>query len=527
MGAGMSAGTSTAAEPGSRSRGIRPLLRAHWLILVLLAAGAALRVLTTLAYQPALLYIDSFRYLGPTGLGLSPDGMEPIGYDLFVLHPLLFFGGLRLVVIVQHLAGLAMGVLIYRLVGRLGVRRWLAAVAAVPILLDGYQLQIEQLIMSDVWLEFVLVLTAWVLFSRGTPNLRRCGLAGVLLGVGVLLRVIAVVLVVPAVGLLLVLGWRHRDRLRRGAWRRAGARGGAFLLCWLVIVGGYSGYFYSVTGNIGLTSTNSNVLYARTANAADCSTLELAPELRQFCKPEPRGYPVGIDNYAHLDLNPYFHPDLPPGTTMKQAMHRFAVAVLAQQPLRVAGDALGDFVKGFAPTKTTSPGDVVVDRWQFQDHYPMYGEKVTNEATEHYDRMPPTVITPIAEFLRAYQLHGGYTPGTLLGVAALLGLAGGIRFRRRRATPGAPRAPGVFFAAAGIVILLASDAFEFSWRYQLPGLVLFPLAGALGLAALFTTLRSEPQRSTPQRSKPQRSASQPSMSQRSTGPRGARNVTDS
>jgi glycosyltransferase involved in cell wall biosynthesis len=36
-----------------------------------------------------------------------------------------------------------------------------------------------------------------------------------------------------------------------------------------------------------------------------------------------------------------------------------------------------------------------------------------------------------------------------------------------------------------VLVLLASDAFEFSWRYQLPGLVLIPAAGALGLTAMF------------------------------------------
>jgi len=33
-------------------------------------------------------------------------------------------------------------------------------------------------------------------------------------------------------------------------------------------------------------------------------------------------------------------------------------------------------------------------------------------------------------------------------------------------------------------VLLAADLFHFSWRYQLPALVLAPLGGALGLTAL-------------------------------------------
>ena len=37
---------------------------------------------------------------------------------------------------------------------------------------------------------------------------------------------------------------------------------------------------------------------------------------------------------------------------------------------------------------------------------------------------------------------------------------------------------------AAVVLLVSSDAFEFSWRYQLPAVVLLPLAGMLGVTAL-------------------------------------------
>ena len=37
---------------------------------------------------------------------------------------------------------------------------------------------------------------------------------------------------------------------------------------------------------------------------------------------------------------------------------------------------------------------------------------------------------------------------------------------------------------AAVVLLVSSDAFEFSWRYQLPAVIMLPLAGALGLTAV-------------------------------------------
>jgi hypothetical protein len=103
----------------------------------------------------------------------------------------------------------------------------------------------------------------------------------------------------------------------------------------------------------------------------------------------------------------------------------------------------------------------------------------------------PTVIGPLATFLRGYQLGGGYTPGPLYALAALAGLAGSLVAFRRRATPGvtaAARACLLFFTA-GAAVLLISDAFEFSWRYQLPALVTLPPAGALALTILLIRRR--------------------------------------
>ncbi|MBO0841380.1 MAG: glycosyltransferase family 2 protein, partial [Sciscionella sp.] len=142
----------TAAGP---ARGVPGPIRRNGLFLLVLVLGIALRALTQLAYQPALLYVDSFRYLARVQI-LNPAQLDPLGYSV-VLRPLLAIGGLGTVTLVQHVVGLLIGVLIYVLACRYGARRWLAGLAAAPILLDGYQLQIEQNIMADVWMELFLV----------------------------------------------------------------------------------------------------------------------------------------------------------------------------------------------------------------------------------------------------------------------------------------------------------------------------------------------------------------------------------
>jgi hypothetical protein len=98
----------------------------------------------------------------------------------------------------------------------------------------------------------------------------------------------------------------------------------------------------------------------------------------------------------------------------------------------------------------------------------------------------PAVTGPLASFLRGYQLGGGYTPGPVLALCTLAGLAGCAALLRRRAGPGIrqPALACLLLFTSGAALLLVSDLFEFSWRYQLPAVVLLPLAGALGVTAL-------------------------------------------
>ncbi|HSS90524.1 MAG TPA: phospholipid carrier-dependent glycosyltransferase, partial [Streptosporangiaceae bacterium] len=127
------------------------LAREHWLLTALLAAGLVLRVLAQIAYRPALFYIDSMKYL----FGAYP-GNDPPGYQLLI-KPVLDVANPSLVAAFQHVVGLAMAVLLYAVLLRRGVPRWLAALATAPVLLDAYQLQIEQTIMPDVMFEACIV----------------------------------------------------------------------------------------------------------------------------------------------------------------------------------------------------------------------------------------------------------------------------------------------------------------------------------------------------------------------------------
>jgi len=82
-----------------------------------------------------------------------------------------------------------------------------------------------------------------------------------------------------------------------------------------------------------------------------------------------------------------------------------------------------------------------------------------------------------------------------MAVFAIAGLAGSLLIVVRRAAPRRQQLTQacLLFFGAGVAVLILSDAFQFSWRYQLPALVSLPPAGALGLTVLVSYLRKRRQ----------------------------------
>ena len=164
---------------------------------MLLAAGLVLRAAAQIAYRPALIYIDSLRYL------YHAHGADPVGYRV-LLRPLLLVGNLDLVAAFQHVVGLAMAVLLYAVLLRRGVPRWLAALATAPVLLDGYQLQIEQTIMPDVMFEACIVAGLAALLWHPRPRTTLIITGGLFLGASATARQVGEIFLLPALAYLLV-----------------------------------------------------------------------------------------------------------------------------------------------------------------------------------------------------------------------------------------------------------------------------------------------------------------------------------
>jgi hypothetical protein len=445
--------------------------RRHWIFLAVLGVALALRVVTQIAYRPALLYIDSYRYLGNLH-NLDPaQNSQPIGYIALLLRPVLSVGNLAVVAGVQHILGLGMGVAIYALLIRLGVRRWIAVLAAVPVLLDAYQLQIEQNIMSETLFEALILAAVVLLLWTRPPPLAALGIGGVLFGLAATVRSVGAILVVPAVVFALVAG--------PGGWQRL-IRAATIGLAFMLVVATYAGYSWIKAGEVGLSRGDAYLIYGRAATFVECRGLDLPDYERVLCPPEPLGRRLGSDAYAHHSPYP-MQVVLPPGKARDDVLRDFGRRVIIHQPLDYAKAVATDFVKLFAFRRTTFPRDVPLERWQFQRSYPTLGLDVTS-ATRTYGGGKPRAVEPLAVFLRDYQLSVGYVPGPVYALAFIAGLlaAAGVGRARRSGL----RAACLLPALCGLGVLLAADLFLFSWRYQLPALTLAPLAGALGLAAI-------------------------------------------
>ena len=471
------------------------LLRRHWLVSVLLAAGLVLRVLAKVAYSPALIYVDTLKYL----YGVYP-GSDPLGYRA-LLKVVLPFGGLPVVAVLQSLIGLAVAVVLYVVLLRRGTVRWLAAVAVAPVLLDAYQLQMEQTIMPDVWFDALIVAGLAVLLWRPVVSVRFAVAAGLILGFSATFKAVGEVLVLPAVLFLLVSG---------GGWRRAAGHAAALAAAFAVPILAYCTFSYVDTGHFWLARSQSTS--GRLAAAADCATLKLPADLRPLC-PSPAAQAQGPDWLVHSSASPLHSAPIPPGADRAKLIGALGSAIEHQQPLRVVVSIAQDSLRLFAVTRPPTPWISPISRWQFQTGYPTYPHWVTlgqgNVIVVGLQRKafgmfrfhplspayggPARVDRPIAEFLRSYQLNGGFTPGPLLLLFALAGLAGSLLTLIRRARGARGRQLGLgclLFTATAVVVLLVPDLLEFSWRYQLPALITLPPAGVLGISAILARRRA-------------------------------------
>lgn len=497
-----SAPTAVSGRRATQRRGARlgVVLLAHWPLVVLMTLGALLRAAVAASYWPAWEFNqDSFDYLGDAR-HLNPNVARPEGYPVFLRGLSSITTQLAVVPIVQHVLALVIAVLVYAVVRRQGAGRWWGTVAAAPLLLDSYQIAVEQFVVAETLFEFLVAAAFAVLLWHRRPGWRAAASAGALLSAATLTRSVGVVLLLPA-GLVLLLSrgvsWR--------AWRLGWLPTAAFAAACAVFFGGYIGWFRSVHGTTGTGAYNGYFLLGRVMTFGNCEPLQLTAQERALCDTSLLSARRPPGDFTWASNSPLRHPGEPPGPLRNQEAGHIAVLVMLHQPRDYAGTVVHDLLHYFSPGRHSGRMDGPVQTLQFPVSYVDSRWRPLVEPADHYlrdwnypgrvvqygrlparygfslEQLHPTYNRSLPVVLQAYQ-RVGYTPGPLLALAAVLGLLGALA---RRVGAARLRLPGLALALAGLLsLLLPALTAGFDYRYMLPTLVLLPPAGALGALAL-------------------------------------------
>lgn len=466
-------GTTPDPTPARRAHGLPWSLPWSWRterpFLVALAAGAVVRVLLQVALPPAFVYSDGPTYLGFVD-AFEPSPDRPIGYGALLWLLALPSRGVDVVAISQHVLGLLMAVVLYALMRRWGVRPWVATLATLPMLLDEMQLVLEHSVLSDVLFDLLLVLAIAVLAWHRPPRLRWTAAAGLLLGAATLVRVTGEPTVLAAAVFCAVVATNLRARVVHVL---------VLVAAFATPLVGYAAWFHEHHDAWAITQTGGRALYMRVTGFVDCSTLSVPAYERTLCPDDPLGHRQDPTWYGWHDPTTTHALRPPPGVSDDAAMRDFAMRAIESQPVDYARIVWRDFAMTFDAARADRYEYDTAYKWSFH-HYVDYQPTTdwTGPAYAAHGGEMPVTRHPLADWFDTYG-RTVYLPGPVLLALLALALAG----LARRGTRGLPTSRPLIFLtlALGVGLVLLPDlTAEFTWRYQLPAVILVPVAAALG-----------------------------------------------
>ena len=445
--------------------------------LVALGVAAAIRVVVALAFPPAFLMSDGPTYLDLSD-SLTPSPDRPIGYSVFLRGLSELTRSLVLVSTVQLVLGLLTAVAAYALLRRWGVRPRIATLAAAPTLFDSMQLLLEHAILSDVLFGMLVVLAVAALAWWPAPRWWTTVLAGALLGLATLVRILGEPSVVLAAVFLLVVATSWRSRVLHVA---------LVVAAFAAPLTAYAAWYHHDNGPWALTQASGRALYMRTTTFVDCKTLQVPSYERVLCPVDPLGRRLDPTWYGwhSFETIPRLHP--PPGVTNDQAMRDFAIRAIEAQPLDYVRDVLRDSVLAFVEVDRSDRYEMQTSgKWTF-GHFDGYQPTSwTGPSFDVHGGVRQATHQPLAHVMSFYG-RWVFLPGPVTLALVVLAVAGaGVRRRER----GPSLRPLILFTLAlPLMLVLVPDVTaQFVWRYQLPLVTLLPLSAALA----WTRLRPEP-----------------------------------
>jgi hypothetical protein len=469
----------------------------------------------SIGYPGALWFAgDSYVYIG-AALRPQPNLSKSTGYSLF-LRLLLPFHSLTLVTAVQHLMGLTVAVLIYVLLRRSNVSKTWSAIATLPVLLDGYIIENEHLVMAETVFTFLLmVATVLLLWRPGAVRWWAAAVAGLLVGYATVVRTEGAVMLAVLPLFLLLRGW---------AWKtlRGWLVAIVFAVASLVPVGAYAAWFHERTGHYGMTMSTGFYLWGRVSSFADCARINPTGNEAKVCPAEPLAKRTPPGNFVWhapevhavkgangvIYGSPYMWATGGPVTPANNTLlTNFAIHAVEAQPLSYAKTVFFNTMMSFGFPRIAYPGAGTTYYYDFHLHYvtakynllppkdhawisPLVVPK--NSAYDdwvNYGHQAPGVVHKIAAIPILVYQRVVFTYGPLLALIFLVGLGGLIGVRRRGwrlkslRLHWAPRGTTMLpWITAAALILTPIALADFDYRYLLPAIPFACLAAGLAFA---------------------------------------------
>jgi hypothetical protein len=458
--------------------GVQRALAGNKLFVILMIPAALLRIDAELGYRWQSWFNDSWNYVD-TAVTLNLDPTRPSGYSfyLWVLKP---FHSFALVTVSQHIMGLLIAVMMYALARhRFGTPKWLAAVMTLPVLYDGFEIQLEHLILSDTLFLFLAMLAVLVLLWSPLPPLRaaggaqvpwwrsswaRCALAGALVGVAAIVRTTGLPLIpIFAVYLLLCFGM---GAVRAG-WRTLVSGVVAFVVLAVAPVAGYAGWYDLQHGAFNTSESTGVFLYSRVMTFADCAKMQLSPDLLSLCTTVPPAQRPVAQAYIWTAASPLHRFPAPVFSALPNSLaQQFAIKAIEAQPAAYARAVFDDTWRSFDWSRSVFPNAQTYDEYLFgyqsvpiSSGHPVPGYSSSAAAYLAGGNPLTVVVNPFASAIRVYQRYV-WLPGTVYGLLLLAGL-GAIVAGRRRVSVDA-LLPWV--SSVALIVVPAATA-EFDYRY--------------------------------------------------------------
>jgi hypothetical protein len=475
------------------SRRVRPYARApvppgqararRWLVGIL-AAGAVLRLLFMVAWQPAFMgWPDAKTYLLAAHGHVFASVLRPAGYPIFLRALDAVSPGFSTIVVVNHALGLATAALLYGIVVRAGGPALLGLVPAAVVALGGDGVFLEHAPLSEPLFIFLIALGLYAATrAAGSGHLGWPALAGLALALSATVRVVGLALL-PVVGVWMLLAGH-------GPFRRRLVATAAGTLAALAVIGVYDAGEHHATGTTGLSRAGAWHLYGRVAPFADCSRFTPPPGTQVLCETTPRGRRPFTDDYI---FNWWYSPAIrnfggpyraSPAATA--AIEAFAFQVIRHQTLDYLGEVGAGVLRYIAPDSLRGAGggpsyDDFIDNLLS----PPIGEDGLRTIRHEYHWAPKDfrVQGGLLSALRTWEALT-CLQGPVMVVLMLLSLAAPWVTRGR-----ARRVAWLLTAAAWTLLVVPVATLEFSARTAVPGFGALAGAAALGGWGLAAAVR--------------------------------------